>query len=406
MSPQSGLLKNVSQLTLATIAGQLLLALNLLLLAWLLSQEDVGVYSVFMSYAAMLATVSLLSYEVTLPNVDDDNLPAYLQALLGLVIATACIVGIGFALSGYRYAELLAGQTFALGLIRLSEFVNVREGCFGLISFGRIAPHAGFLLLLGGYAGLPDSPQLGPVILGYVLVFVAVAVVYSFTSLRNKLHTMISWKACAQLLYARRRNPAFITPSELFNSMAYNLPVILIDRFFGAEIAAQYNIMLRFGFGPVSILGNTVGSVFHSRLAGAVRAGEGALGLYGRARNYLLPAALAVGLGVFFLYPPAIRFLLGQEWLMSAQFCQLMAPLFAAMVLVAPLSVTFYVLERQAYLFANQLAYLLIALLAFAFGIALDSIWLAVALFSILSIVRYVFIFAKINQLLHARLEG
>lgn len=397
------MLKNVGLLTLATIAGQLLLALNLLLLAWLLSQEEVGVYSVFLSYAAILSTVSLLSYEVTLPNVMDEDLPAYVQALLALLAVVACLVGVGFSMFGYRYSPLLAGQVLALGLIRLGEYVNVRGGRFGLIGVGRIAPHAAFLLLLAAFAGLVEHPKVDPVILGYVSVFVVVAASYAFVSLRNNVGAGVSWQRCARLLHARRRNPAFITPSELFNSMAYNLPVILIDRFFGAGIAAQYNIMLRFGFGPISILGNTVGSVFHSRLAGAVREGKKVLPLYGRVRNYLLLTALAVGVGIFALYPPAIRYLLGQEWLMSARFCQLMAPLFAIMVLVAPLSVTFYVLERQAYLFANQLAYLLIALASFAIGIAADSIWLAVGLFAFLSIVRYLIVFAKINQLLQGQ---
>ena len=73
-------------LTVATALAYVVGALNLVLMARLAGQDAVGVYTTFLAYAALCASINLGAFEVSLPIVADDGLAAYASTMLALLL--------------------------------------------------------------------------------------------------------------------------------------------------------------------------------------------------------------------------------------------------------------------------------------------------------------------------------
>jgi O-antigen/teichoic acid export membrane protein len=393
--------KRVGSLSLATLVGQAIGLLSLAIIARTFAQEDVGAYGVFLSYGAIATALALLCYEISLPNLPEEDVPAFLAGLMALATLAGGLVLIGFSIAGYEYAWPLALFIAAGGIGKLSEMANIRSQRFKLIAVFRLANPLLLLFILGMVFVLGlRNPAL--IIWGNALAVTVTAVVYGTISLRPHLKAFAPSRLLA-LMLDKKMNALLLAPSEIANNAAYNLPVILIDSYFSAALAAQYSMMLKFCFGPAGLIGSVVGQVYHGHLADSIRHGDtGIYERYRQMRNYLLLAGGGIAVGIITMFPWLMRLILGEGWDEAGAFAQILAPIVGAMVVSAPLSMVFYVTERQGFLFAVQFGYLAISLVAFGVAIGVSNLWFGIALFSALSMVRYWIILSKIDRTFRA----
>ena len=394
----AGFLRRVGFLGAATALGQVVVALNLVVVARLLSQSDVGHYSVFVSYSMMLLPVSLLSYEVLLPNVEEEEVPALLHGVLPLAGAVAGMTALGFASFGYPYAWPLAMLLLSMAVIRLVEFAAIRTQRVQIISLARTLPHFGFMLLLGGLA-LTSAPALEAVLWLQVVAFTVPATGLAWLALSKGLSSRLDWRRTGALLRNRWRNPFLFAPSEVASTAAWNLPVVLVARNFGEAMAAQYGVMLRFVMAPVGLMNSVVGNVYHADLAQGMRERDHALYerfCFIRQRMFLL--GLAAGVATALLLPPILRLLLGPGWETAENLVLLMAPLVSVAVWISPFGVSFYVFERSWELLLLNLAYVVIAIAAFT--LVSDDLRFAVGLFVMLAMARFLVMLVRVERMI------
>lgn len=380
-------------LTLATVVAQGLGALGLVAIVRFYPQADVGRYSVFLSYGTMASLITLLAYEFAIPNTQAEQTGALLAGMLGVLVVTTALIACGFAVAGYREAGMTALYAVSLGLGRMAEMCGIRGKKMRFVAGVRLLPPVFFLVALTGMrlAGWASSPSImvpltvGSFLISNLMMATAISVPY----FRVGFHL----NEAVGILLRFKKNALLIAPSDLLNSAAYYLPVIMIERAFGPALAAQYSVVLRFCFGPIAMLGQATANVYHADAAHTARE-KNAEGQkqYRRVRSGLMLAGVLVWAFITWGYPPALRFFLGPGWEMSELFARLLAPLFGIMLVVVPLATLFYVFEQQAFLLANQMAYFAISIFSFGVGVATDNIVLAVGLFSFLSFLRYVVI--------------
>lgn len=388
--------RRITFLGVATATGQVVTALNLIVVARLLPQADVGSYSVFISYAMILLPVSLLSYEVLLPNVMEEEVATLLYGVLPLACAIATLTGLGFAAFSYSHAGALALLLFSMAVLRLVEFIGIRAQRVHVIGLVRTLPHVGFLLLLGGMT-LTAAPDLDGILWLQVAAFATSAAGLAWVALAAVLSSRPDWPRIWTLLCSRWRNPLFFAPSEIASTAAYNLPVILVARHFGEAMAAQYGVMLRFVMAPVGLVNSVVGNVYHADLARDVRESDPAVReRFRRIRNRLFLLGLVAGLTTYLLLPTILHFLLGPGWETAESLTRLMTPLVAVAIWISPFGVVFYVYERSWELLLLNLAY--VAITAAAFGFLTDDLWAAVGLFVVLSVIRFLLMLVRVER--------
>ncbi|MCM8594230.1 lipopolysaccharide biosynthesis protein [Accumulibacter sp.] len=397
----SALLRRLGALTSATALAQAIQLANFVVLAKLYTLAEVGIYSVFAAIVGTLAPVALLGYEMLIPAVADDDLAPCLKALLLLVLPMAAALCLLAALLSYDHAAAVGPWVAGAMIQRLAEMFNVRGNRFRWIGVARLAPPLTMAVLLAAFAwcGVQDVDRLIAWQAGLTLVLgVCYAVLTLPRALLSAPHTLARLRATLRKL---ANAPMYLMPSNLLNLAAYNVPVLVIGEWFGPELAAQYAYVLRFGFGPVGLVGGTLYQVFYGLLAEAVRTGNEAIfRQFVRARRHVALVALAAALGMALVYPVGFRYVLGQEWMTAGWIAMVFSPFFAAMLYLTPLSVSLNVFSKQQYELKTQLHYFAISVLSFGLAIVTGNAWVGFVLFSALGCLRYALLLRDINEVL------
>lgn len=393
-------LKRVSHLGAATALGQVAVALNLVILARILPQAEVGGYSVFTSFAMILLPVSLLSYDVLLPNVKEEEVSPLVQAILPLAMLAALVTMLVASAFAYPHALTLSLMLLSMAALRLVEFASIRAQQVKHIALARTLPHIAFMAMLLVMA-LAGTPALSTVLWLQVAAYALPALTLGVVTLSGVLLQRPNWRASSGILLSHWRNPVLFSPSEIASTAAWNLPVVLVAKHFGEAMAAQYGIMLRYVMAPVGLINSVVGNVYHADLARSMRENDPAVrDRYRRLRNHMALIGAATGIGVLAVLPPVLGLLLGPGWEVAQKLSMIMTPLVAVAVAISPFGVSFYVFERSWELLILNLAYVAIVLLTF--GLLTDNLWLAVGLFVALASFRFLVMLFRVENFMRS----
>jgi len=397
----STLLRRVGTLTTGTVFAQVIQLLNFVLLAKVYPLPDVGVYSVFIAVVGTLTPAAMLGYEMLIPAVTEQQLRPYLKSLALLLVPIAALFAAAAMLFGYGSWVAVGLWISGAAVQRLAEMYNVRLNRFRRVAAARILPA---ILMSGVLAAfiLNGRDSIGTLIVWQAGLTAVLGLGYAAFSLPlNKLASRDTGAAMIETLRASANGPLYLMPSNVLNLIAYNVPVVVIGKWFGPELAAQYAYVLRFGFGPVGLIGGTLYQVFYGLLAEAARSqNEAMFGQFIRARRLVFYAATAATLAIALIYPIGFRILLGPEWMTAGWISVIFAPFFGAMLYLTPLSVSLNTFNRQSYELKTQIHYFVISAFSFAVAVALNNFWIGCMLLSWLGCLRYALLLRDINMIL------
>jgi O-antigen/teichoic acid export membrane protein len=398
---KSALLRRLGALTSGTALAQVIHLGNFVFLAKLYTLNEVGEYSVFAAIVGTLAPVVLLGYEMLIPGTKDEDIAPYLKALLLMLLPLAILFGLLARVLVYDYAAAVGLWVGGAAIQRLAEMYNVRENRFRWISVARLAPPLMMAGLLGVFSWHGEY-DIGRLIIWQSGFTVVLGMLYACLTLpRALLVTSHEWAEMGSTLRKSVNAPLYLMPSNLLNLAAYNVPVLVIGNWFGSELAAQYAYVLRFGFGPVGLVGGGLYQVFYGFLSEAVRTGNDAMfRQFTQARRHVGQAALVAVVGMALFYPLGFRYLLGLEWMTAGWIAVIFAPFFAAMLYLTPLSVSLNVFSKQHFELKTQAYYFSISVLSFGLAIMLNDPWVGFVLFSALGCLRYGLLLQDINKVL------
>jgi len=144
-----------------------------------------------------------------------------------------------------------------------------------------------------------------------------------------------------------RRFPMLSLPADLINTVAAQMPVVLIGSRFGADIAGYYALATRMMGAPVSLLGGAVRDVFKRAANEEFRVLGHCRAIYQRTFWVLLGLSAAL---VTFAIPfaqPVFVWVFGEQWRLAGVMAAWLVPLYALGFMASPLSYTFYVAQKQ-----------------------------------------------------------
>nr|WP_275660897.1 oligosaccharide flippase family protein [Vibrio brasiliensis] len=195
--------------------------------------------------------------------------------------------------------------------------------------------------------------------------------------------------------------PKWVAPSEIMNRLAYYFPTLIIDKFFGPGSAGQYSLTLRVCFSPISLITSSVGQVFQSHLAQHNREGKERQGLL--TKSFIMKTIVlssAITLIFYFIVPILVGLVFGNEWSEAIFYIKTLSPLFGLMAVVTPLTTAFHVYRKNVDVMVQQGMLLVISL--FSFGIAwyANNLIVGIAIFSVLSSLRYVYLLYVLRKFL------
>jgi O-antigen/teichoic acid export membrane protein len=395
---RGGFAQNVLVLAGTTAVSQAALVVGAPVLTRLYEPSDFGLYAAANSILSLLLVVASMRYERAIPLPDDEGAAASLVVLcLVLVVATAVLASLIFILFGTVLSEALRAPALesvlfvvvaahlGAGVYQTLSNWALREKIFSDIARTRFSQTV--VTLVGQISlGVLRIAPTGLVIADAVGRAVGSGRLASRLWRRQRVALRrTSLASVANVARRYRRFALLAVPAALLNTLALQLPTIVLLSLHGPTVGGWYSLVQRVGAVPTTIVGLAVGQVFVAEAAQLARENPAALGpLFDRTWRTLL--ALAVGpfavLGVTapFLFP----IVFGEQWREAGPYLTLLAPMYLVAFVANPVTTMMFVLERQDLVMISEVFG--ISLLALVVVLALAAHVPAMATVALLSI--------------------
>jgi O-antigen/teichoic acid export membrane protein len=273
---------------------------------------------------------------------------AFPPQLVWLIGPTAAVVAASQTLQSRAAAD---GNYRDLGIIRIAQ-AGAITGVQILI--GLLDPSAYGLALA----------HLGGAIIGVLLAQKRLSVVCD-NVIGKPAFSMV------EFLYRQRRFPMLALPADLVNTVAAQIPLLIIANRFGADEAGLLALTLRIVGAPIGLLGASVLDVFRRRSASSYALRGECQKEYINTLKILTIGSVFVMIFLLLIAESTFALIFGEIWRKSGTFATWLMPMFALRFVASPLSYMFYVANKQHLDLIWQLA-LLVTTLA--------SLWLPLRL--------------------------
>lgn len=388
---KNSFIKGVSSLIAGNLGAQAILFLAAPILTRLYTPEDFGVLAVYVSLITLFSVVASLRYELAIPIPKDDEEAANLLLLSLFLVFVLSIIACGlvFILADIlpkilgvpkleAFLWLVPLGIFFMGGYKALSYWSVRKHNFNQLSGTRIIQSLATILtqIFGAKFGG------GFLLFGNAFGHIVAQVGLVLTCFKIKDIKICSLKGILSAAKRYKQFPLFSTWSGLFNSAGTQLPTLMFSALFGAGSAGLYALAHRVLAAPMNLLGDAIGKVFFANAADANR--EGRLGeLVVSVHEKLSILVMPFTLLLIVLAPEVFSFAFGENWRVAGEYARWMAPWLYMVFISSPLSVLFYILEKENIGMYFQGMLLILRILAVLLGYYLGSFKLAIILFSL-----------------------
>jgi len=343
------------------------------ILTRLYTPDDFGLLALFVSLLTIFGSIACGRYElaIILPKDDEDAINI---AALGLIITTSLsiLLLISIVFFNVEIATLLGNHlisvwlyllpvsVFFMGVGNILTYLNVRHenykdiaksNIYRAVGMSSIQLSVGFIKT--GVSGLISGQVISQALANYKLIK-NIRVNYKIESIR-----VFEMKKMTKRYIDF---PKYSILSVLANTLSYNLINILISLYYGVTTLGLYSLGQRLLSVPSALIGTSVGQVFFKEATVEKNNTGSAINTFDATSKKLLIVAIFFFLPLYPLLPIGFDFFFGAEWRVAGEYAQLMLPLVAVQFIVASVTTTNSIFEKQIISLVWQIVLLIIAL--------------------------------------------
>ena len=347
----------------------------------LFTPEAFGNLALVMSISAIVAIVITLRYEMAIPIATDDKKAINLFILsIGLSTIFTIVLLIFFLLFKTTIMSFLNFPEFKiLFFIPLTAFIEatintfhywfIREKRFAIPSISRTLFYSGmvgtqFLLFF------TINEKIIALLTGLIAgqIFSLLFLVITFFKEGNNIFLYINFNRIFKEAKKFKKFPLFSTWNAGINTLARNLPPILLNLFFTKAIVGQFYIAMRLMNIPLNILQSSVSQVFYQRVSELLK-NKQPLKQFFNTTVLKLGAIIIVPLLIVFFWGESIlSYILGDKWKLAGQLTSILVPLYFFRFIISPVSIIFTATGKQHFVLVWQIAYAISTFLCFYIG--------------------------------------
>jgi len=353
---------NVATLSSGTAIGQLSVILAAPLLSRLFTPADFGQLQYILSIALILGALSTLRFEMALP-LANKTIDAIHILILALSLATimAIFTLILFIIDPplisrlYQSLEMNSLVYFVPFILFLEAnnsiftFWFTRTKNFKASSIGKSFLGFGTALaqLTIALSGFVSGVGL---LLGYLIGQMVSVTWYVVTFFRTREvlpSRSISLKGMLTQAKIHKNFPLFSSWNVVLNTLARNLPPLLLVSYFSIAEAGFYAIGIRLLNIPLNTLGMSVGQVYFQQIARYREQSIPIMPLLMSTVGKLIGIIVIPLLITFFWGEELFGFIFGDSWLIAGKIASIMVPFYFMRFIASPISTIFAVMGKQ-----------------------------------------------------------
>ncbi|GAB4093961.1 MATE family efflux transporter [Flaviaesturariibacter terrae] len=374
--------KNTLIIMMGTVFAQFLLIAATPVLSRIYMPAEFGLSGVFIASAYILQYLFTLKYPFAIM-VGEDEQKSYrvVQLCLWLCAAFTVVLTIVFYLLSGPLLRMLHLTELGNYLLLLPLFSGVlaanetlfawmnRNKAYRYISINRIVTASVTLVCMLLWAVLIDHSAKG-LILGTGLgQLIGTGLLFYRSQGYARFPLRPNWAALRSVAHEYRSFPIYTLPSEMINIVTNQLPVFMLKRFLPTATEAGYFSMTNRVLGiPLTFVSSSISEVFRQRAADDYRINGSCRPIFLKTAGTLAAAGIVPFLVLFFFGPQLFSFVLGKEWTEAGHYAQLLAPLFCLKFIVSPMTITFFIAQKQRVDFFIHIAMLFLTALPFYIG--------------------------------------
>ncbi|MBK1988485.1 oligosaccharide flippase family protein [Sphaerospermopsis aphanizomenoides BCCUSP55] len=352
---------DVLKLVSGTAFAQVLTILASPFLTRLYGPEAFGKLAIFLSVTSIIGVIICFRYElaIMLPETDEEaaNLLGLSLVFVVLIsVLTIPIVWLGQSVllellkdpTLSRFLCLVPPMVFFSGMAQALNYWNSRTKYFGRLSMARVCQSVTTtgIQLGSGYTGYATG--------GTLIVASVVGLAMSTLILGGQiwhddgkfLRTSINWNRMLAGLRRYSKFPIYGIWSALFNTISFQLPVLMLSNFFPSTVVGYYALSNRLLSLPMSIIGATFSQVFFQRATKAKSEGH-IVEVFEVSLKYLLILGIFPFLALTLVGDDIFTVFLGKNWTEAGVYSQILALWIFLVFVGSPVQTLIEVLERQ-----------------------------------------------------------
>ncbi|MCF7912211.1 MAG: oligosaccharide flippase family protein [Candidatus Cloacimonetes bacterium] len=382
-------------LTSGTTISQLFPLLVSPILSRLYSPEEFGVLALFTSLITVLAIFSTMRYDqsIMLP---EDNEEAYkllylnlLLSIIVLLISSLIIFFVARLLSNtlnnekiYPWLFLLPLSTFFMSTYRIFRIWFNRQKNYKIMSSGSIILSSSNNLIgiiLGFLVKTFNGMMVGRIISQFLSTLYMLV---KYSKNKYKFSKKINFIEIVELLKKYKSFPLFSFPAGLINIVTNQLPIFIIDYYFGTKVLGLFSLTQRVLGQPVILFSNSILEVFKERATSDYNKYGNCLKIFKKTLLYLVLLGSPLFLIIFLFSKQLFVIFFGPEWSVTGEYSQILSVFFFLRFIASPLSYTIYITQKQYIDFIWQAVLISLIIVSFLIGIHFNDIKICLILFS------------------------
>lgn len=366
-------IKDVSVVSIGTIASQLIVIIAYPLITKFYSAESFGTLALFTSISAFLIIISTARYEQAMVLIRDERKSI---DLLKLIILIGVLSSILYFLIFFLLREILNYNTYSIIFYLMPAYTLVIAIYTGLGSWFerslkyKLVANALILHSLTTALGNIFFAFITPYQNGLIISLIAgpiVGIVYLLFNLQYSLFNKID----RNLFYLAKEFidfPKFLILSDLALSISLNFIPVVFGFLFDLSVVGYYALASRMLRIPNLLIANSIGSVFKNEAAKAISKEGNCRKLFVLTLKRLFFFAFPIYLITFFFAPKIFVLVFGHSWEYAGKLAQILSGLFLMEFMVVPLKNLFYLTNNNNTYLYIQISNTLVGLVAIFFG--------------------------------------
>jgi O-antigen/teichoic acid export membrane protein len=359
---KSGYVKNTMFLVTGSAIAQALPLLFSPILARLYKPEDFGVLATFLSFIAILGTISTFKLELAIlvPKDEEEGLTLTRICML-LVLFFTIFITLNLLLFGnlliqtlhlshlnyyYLFLLFIPVSSFFFSYNTVLMNLNNRLIQYKTMGISQVTKSA-TAVITQLILGFLNFKQWGLVCGQFISYFTGNRVLAVKTKFR--LPGMLKIKKPEFLYYTKKYKHFFLYafPSSIINVLYLNLTNVFMSVSFSSRQVGLYSMTNKILGSPSYIISQSIGSVYYQRACREIDDKGTCSRSFIHTFLILASISLVVFTTAFFCVQWVIPLLLGKEWIKSVTIAHYVIPLFATNFISSPLALTLQATNRQ-----------------------------------------------------------
>ena len=393
----SELLKNTLFLTMGTIVAQIISVIISPVLSRLYTPEDFGILGKITAFTSVFVAVSTLKFDMAIVISKSASETRDLINWSEFFIITISLISVPI------YA-ILYSSTDVFILLSIFLFVFFNGNSILIISI--LTRYKRFIKLTYAKVCNRISSAIVQISLGVLMqnvfgliigIFIGFIAFFAFISrgLKTPLYSYLNFSkknfnSALPVLKKHHRFPLFSAPQVLFNSISQNVPILLMDSFFGTTMIGFYWFAIKIIKIPIFAISGSVRQTFYQK-ASKIESNSELLALLIKTTKFLFFIGLPILMIGFIISPSVFVIVFGKEWSVAGMYARWLLP-WMFFAFINPPSVTLVnILNLQKFNLFYDIVLLVFRLLVIILGGYFFSALDTIKMFSVLGVLFNMF---------------